>query len=265
MSWPTQEQQEELQALRRQGLALQAQLSSSATAGESADHTALQARLDRLHQEIADQVLAPPPAPLPRPSHRLIAACMSLVLLFGAGGYAWKGQPEAISPEAAPDRTEAMVAGLARRLQQQPEDAAGWAMLGRSYLVLGRSEPSIAAYRRALALRPEDADLMADLADVMASGQQGSLEGEPAALLQRALQIAPDHLKALALSGTRALRQGDAAGAIRHWQRLQDIAPAEHPLRELAVQGLVAARAQGPRAPAAPPSTPAGAASARRP
>lgn len=242
MSWPTQEQHEALQALRRQGLALQAQLNASAAAADSEDPAALQARLDRLRQDIADQVLAPPPAPLPRPSRHVLAACLGLVLMVGAGGYAWKGQPEAISPEAPPDRTEAMVAGLARRLEKQPEDAAGWAMLGRSYLVLGRNEPSIAAYRRALALRPDDADLMADLADVVASSQQGSLEGEPATLLQRALQIAPDHLKALALSGTRALRQGDTAGAIRHWQRLQDLAPAEHPLRELAVQGLAEAR-----------------------
>lgn len=245
MNWPTQDQQQALQALRAQGLALQARLDGGATAdqgeGEGEDPAALQARLDRLRQQIADQVLAPPPAPLPQASRRLLAACLGLVLLVGASGYAWKGQPEAIAPEAPPDRTEAMVAGLAQRLEKQPGDAAGWAMLGRSYLVLGRSEASIAAYRRALALRPEDADLMADLADVLASGQQGSLEGEPAALLQRALQLAPDHLKALALSGTRALRQGDKAGAIRHWQRLQDLAPAEHPLRELAVQGLAEA------------------------
>jgi len=247
---------DELHGLREQGLALQARLREGAADSSRAE---LQARLDALRQQIADLVLAPPAPPAARPSTRLLAACLGLVLLVGAAGYAWKGQPEAISPAPPPDRTEAMVAGLARRLQQQPEDAQGWTMLGRSYLVLGRHEASVEAYRKALALRPEDADLMADLADALASQQEGSLEGEPAALIERALTLAPDHLKALALSGTRALRLGDKATAIRHWLRLQSMAPAEHPLRALAEQGLAEARKPSDSA-NSPPST--GAASA---
>lgn len=243
MSWPAHEQMQELLELRTQGLALLAKIEQTRKQTEhSAETAALESQWATLQQKIADLVLAAPPAPTPRPSKRLLATCLGLVLAVGAAGYAWKGQPEAISPAAPPDRTEAMVEGLARRLQQQPEDARGWAMLGRSYLVLGRTEPSIAAYRRALALRPDDADLMADLADVLASHQQGSLEGEPAALLQQALQIAPEQLKALALSGTRALRSGDPATAIRYWERLQTLAPADHPLREMAQQGLAEAR-----------------------
>lgn len=247
---------DQLQGLREQGLALQARLREGADDSSRAE---LQRQLDALRQHIADLVLAPPAPPAAWPSARLLAACLSLVLLVAAAGYAWKGQPEAISPAPPPDRTEAMVAGLARRLQQQPEDVQGWTMLGRSYLVLGRHDASVDAYRKALALRPDDADLMADLADALASQQQGSLEGEPAALIERALTLAPDHLKALALSGTRALRQGDATAAIRHWQRLQSLAPAEHPLRILAEQGLVQARKPSGSASSPPPT---GAASA---
>ncbi|RVT88729.1 tetratricopeptide repeat protein [Inhella crocodyli] len=225
-----------LQALRAQGLALQARLRQA----QDPERAPLQAELDALQQRILALVLAPPPPRLPA---RLVAGCVAVVLAVGAAGYAWKGHPEAIDPAPPPDRTEEMVQRLAARLQQQPDDANGWAMLGRSYLVLGRPTESVTAYRRALALRPDDADLLADLADVLASHQGGSLEGEPARLLAHALAQQPEHLKTLALLGTLAYRQGDKATAIRHWERLQALAPAEHPLRQLADQGLAAARA----------------------
>ncbi len=236
--WPP-----ELQALRARGLSLQDRLQAQAAAGE-APAAELQAQLQALRQDIADLVLTPPPAPVARPSTRLLAACLGFVLLLGAAGYAWKGQPEAISPAPPPDRTEAMVQGLARRLQQQPEDVQGWSMLGRSYLVLGRHEASVKAYRQALALRPEDPDLMADLADALASQQQGSLEGEPAELMARALARDPQHLKALALSATRAERAGDRASARALWLQVQRAAPDEHPLRALAEQRLAEAATQ---------------------
>ncbi len=228
-----------LQTLRAQGLALQARLSAATGPEHAALRAELQAALDALQQRILAVVLAPPPPRLPG---RLVAACVAGVLAVGAAGYAWKGQPSALNPSPPPDRTEEMVQRLAARLEQQPNDANGWAMLGRSYLVLGRPAESVAAYRRAIALYPDDADLLADLADVLASSQGGSLEGEPAQLLAHALKQQPDHLKTLALLGTLAYRQGDQATAIRHWERLQALAPAEHPLRQLADQGLSAAR-----------------------
>lgn len=216
---------EELRALREQGLALKAQNAAGANAE----------RLAQLERRIVDLVLAPEP---PRAPRRLLWACAGFALLVAAAGYAWKGSPGAINPAPPPDRTEEMVQRLATRLQQQPDDAKGWAMLGRSYAVLGRQEESLTAYQKALALNPEDAGLLADLADVRATQQGGSLEGEPAELLDKALRLDPKHTKALALAGTRALRAGDLPGAQRHWQALLDSAPPEHPLRESVRQSL---------------------------
>ncbi|MBH9577033.1 tetratricopeptide repeat protein [Inhella proteolytica] len=212
----------ELEALRAQGLALRA-------AGAPADQ---QAELER---RIVELVLTPPP---PRAPGRLLAACLGAALLLAAAGYAWKGNPAALSPVQAPDRTEEMVQRLASRLQQQPQDPAGWAMLGRSYAVLGRMDEAVAAYRKAVEQDGANAELLADFADVRATGQGGSLEGEPAELLARALQINPDSVKALALAGTRALRAGDKAQARVHWERLLKVAPQGHPLREMAERSM---------------------------
>jgi len=47
---------------------------------------------------------------------------------------------------------EEMLHGLERRLEQEPDDAKGWNLLGRSYDYLGRSEKAEAAFARAAAL-----------------------------------------------------------------------------------------------------------------
>lgn len=48
-------------------------------------------------------------------------------------------------PEIGRPQIEAMVAGLAARLAQDPEDAQGWLMLARSYMVLGRPDEAVKA------------------------------------------------------------------------------------------------------------------------
>jgi cytochrome c-type biogenesis protein CcmH len=60
---------------------------------------------------------------------------------------------------------DSMVAQLAARLEQHPDDVEGWSRLGRSYMVLGQPEKAREAYTRALKLRPDDAALKQALAD----------------------------------------------------------------------------------------------------
>jgi len=170
------------------------------------------------------------PRPLPqRPSWRLWSAVSLFLVAFTAGGYAWLGniQGWTVAPEpvaqAMPHsmeraQFEAMVQRLAQRLEAQPEDADGWAMLGRSYAVMGMPEPSVQAYRRLASLRPDDAQAHADLADALASLQQGRFEGEPTQAIERALLLDSRNVKAQALAGTAAYNRGDTRSAERHWQ-----------------------------------------------
>jgi cytochrome c-type biogenesis protein CcmH len=57
----------------------------------------------------------------------------------------------------------------------------------------------------------------------MVRGQ--SLEGEPEALIQRALKIDPNHFKALALAGTAAFDKKDYTGALQYWEKLATLLP----------------------------------------
>jgi cytochrome c-type biogenesis protein CcmH len=89
---------------------------------------------------------------------------------------------------------------------------------------------AVQGYRRALALRPKDPDLLADAADVFAVAAGGRLDGEPMQLVERALAADPNHVKALALQGSWLVTRHDFAGAIAAWQKALKAAPPGDPI-----------------------------------
>lgn len=162
------------------------------------------------------------------------AAAVLAVLLPAAvfGLYLHLGSPDSIdaSPTAghaaANADFERLATNLAQRLAATPEDADGWIMLARTQMALERHDAAAAAYARAAALRPQDADLLGDYADALARAQ-GGLGGEPERIIARALEADPENLSALALSGSAAFERGDYAGAVRAWEKLQGRLPAD--------------------------------------
>ena len=58
-------------------------------------------------------------------------------------------EAEAMAPEERNRMIRGMVDSLAERLQREPDDAAGWLRLGRSYLVLGETDKAMRAFGRA--------------------------------------------------------------------------------------------------------------------
>lgn len=168
-------------------------------------------------------------------TERIAALALGVAFpICAAGLYALVGTPAAFSPKApaavaphaiGPEQIQAMVARLAARLRENPEDADGWMMLGRSYAMLGRFQDSAHAFERAIERRPADANLLADAADVIAMTQGKRLQGRPEALIARALATDPNHVKALALSGTAAFEKGDYPGAAAQWRRILELVP----------------------------------------
>jgi len=174
----------------------------------------------------------------PRPGTRILArksvwviAAAFLVVIPSAAIvlYSRLGKPDAIvasAPEGAShdisDRqVAALVDTLAQRLRSQPDDVEGWVLLARSYNALGRFPEAADAYSHAVALIPDDPQLLADYADVLAMAQGKKLAGKPAELAQKALSIDPNHRKSLALAATAAMEAHDYDGAIALWQRLR--------------------------------------------
>ena len=109
---------------------------------------------------------------------------------------------------------------LAKRLEQNPNDAQGWVMLGRSFIVLERFSDAANAYARATTLNNSDPNLWADYAEALALANGQRLAGKPAEALDRALKIDPKNQKALALAASAAFEASDYSKALEYWQRL---------------------------------------------
>lgn len=115
-------------------------------------------------------------------------------------------------------------------------------MLSRSYLVLGRLQEAAQASERVVKLKPNDAQALADHADVLAMRAGRVLDGEPMKLIERALKLDPDNLKALALAGAAAFDRGDGNEAARLWDRVALLGPPGSPVVQQAREGAAEAR-----------------------
>ena len=246
--------------------------------------TALERRL--VEALVPSDTRAAPGAP-PR-SRRLALVLAGFMLAVTAGGYWFIGSPghlavgpgqfapdmaprdasadgsQAAPHDLAPAQVQAMVDQLAARLATHPEDAQGWTMLARSRVALGQHDKAVEAFVRAERLRPDDPDLLADHADALAMAHGRNLEGEPMALLQQALRIAPHHAKALALAGTAAFDRKDYRQAVQLWETLASVEPPDGPFASQVRDGIAEARqlAGMPAAPASAPASAAGGAAA---
>jgi cytochrome c-type biogenesis protein CcmH len=128
----------------------------------------------------------------------------------------------AATGEANQPSVAEMVARLEQRLREQPDDVRGWLMLGRSYAIMNRNEDARAALAQALERAPEDSEVMMSYAEVLTTINEGSMEGEPIALVDRVLAVEPGNIRALWMAGVHALNQGIPSQALASWQKILD-------------------------------------------
>jgi len=125
------------------------------------------------------------------------------------------------------DSLEALIEQLKQKMEQNPNDGMGWVLLARSYVGLGRNAEAVQIFEKAVTLIPNDAQLLADYADILGVVHGRKLEGKPEALIQQALKIDPRNVKALMLSGTVAFNRKDFARAAKDWELARANLPAD--------------------------------------
>lgn len=194
--------------------------------------------------------------------HGMAIALGVAMPLLAALLYLAVGNPGALAPQPAGDGQitrgdiEGMVARLAARMKDDPTDAKGWAMLGRSYVVLDRYPEAAEAYGNAVKHSPPNAQLLADYADALAMANGRNLLGEPERLIAQALKIDPDNVKALLLAGTVAFEKHDFKLAIAHWERLLKAVPPDSDLAVSIRDGIADAHKLAGTKPAAAQTAP---------
>lgn len=194
-----------------------------------ADYEQAQAELQRRMLEDAAGEPAPgnqgAKAAVAPVSRALPLALGAFLLIGGAIGYMALGNPLAINPPVQDGHTigdaeiERMVAEMAARLEKEPENYQGWAMLARSYKFMNRYPEAVRAYARTGPMLDSSAELLVDYADTLAAARQG-FTPEVLALIDKALKIEPTNLQGLWLRGTAAYEEGRYDKAIADWELL---------------------------------------------
>jgi cytochrome c-type biogenesis protein CcmH len=139
--------------------------------------------------------------------------------------YTFLGSPATLNPNGPQHAVTAqdmdrMVEGLAKKLESDPSNLQGWAMLARSYKMLGRNQEAEEAFVRAGTFLDNDAQLLAIYADLAATNANGNFAGKPTQLIEKALKVDPDNAMAQWLAGTVAFRGKQFESSVRIWERL---------------------------------------------
>jgi cytochrome c-type biogenesis protein CcmH len=147
-----------------------------------------------------------------------------LVPLLAVAMYALLGSPAALLPAAVQAQRagadmEQLAATLAQKLEQNPANPEGWAMLARSYKSLGRWDDAERAFGRIGPDLEKNPELLAELAEMLVQKDNG-FTPRSRQLIQQALRLEPGNMLALFLGGAEAFEGGRYAEAVALWQRL---------------------------------------------
>jgi cytochrome c-type biogenesis protein CcmH len=195
-------------------------------------------------------------ATLGSPKKTVIGLCIFIVLLssslyFVLGDVYRVSQTNTQQPMNQ-EGVEKMVSEFAIKMEKDPSNLQGWAMLARSYRILGRNDDAAKAYARAGDFINTDPQLLADYADVLAANANGNFAGKPLLLINQALKLDPNNLMALWLSGTASFSVGNYKSAVQTWEKLAgQLPPNSEEAREIA-GSIAEARAKGGLAAKAP-------------
>jgi cytochrome c-type biogenesis protein CcmH/NrfG len=175
---------------------------------------------------------APDPKSTMRKETALLIALGALALGFFGGvffgvyksGPTVKGGMGAGTPPVAAARDlQDQIAGLEAETRRNPANAAAWVELGNAYFDSDQVKPSIEAYRKALDLQPNNADVATDMGVMLRK------DGRPQDAVQafdRAIAINPKHEISRLNKGIVLLHDlQDGPGALRAWEGLLEVNP----------------------------------------
>jgi cytochrome c-type biogenesis protein CcmH len=184
-----------------------------------------QARAE-LQRRVIEEAASEDPTPVLKAPKRTLLIIGLFVPLLAAGFYLLLGSPGAIDGKGAAPHSaqqqeiERMVAGLAQKLENEPDNFKGWLMLARSYQVMGRPREAEQAFDRVGSFIDNDAQMLAVYADISAMNAGGNFAGKPMQLIEKALKADPNNVMALWLAGTAAFRADDFNKAIKLWEKI---------------------------------------------
>jgi cytochrome c-type biogenesis protein CcmH len=154
------------------------------------------------------------------------AIAVAGVLAIGSAGlygtwsnWSWRKSPGVASPQG-------MVERLVHRLNDHPDDLAGWLLLGRSYVQLEEYPLAVRAFDRADRVAGgRSAEALIGEANALVLIDDSELTGQAGELIERALAVEPASPQALFFGAAAALRRGNLPLARARFSRLLALNP----------------------------------------
>jgi cytochrome c-type biogenesis protein CcmH len=160
----------------------------------------------------------------------VIAAAVSVLALIAASALLYRviGSRNWISLADAND-AGGSVAQLARHLEAQPQDQAGWLSLGAAYGGIGEYVLALRAYERANRLSPGgNAEALAGMGEALLLSGDASQAAQAAEFIEHALQLDGSLPKALFYGAVIAYREGRLDVARERFSAMLALSPPEN-------------------------------------
>jgi cytochrome c-type biogenesis protein CcmH len=183
----------------------------------------------------------------------LASAIVFFVIGIGGGSYLFLGRPDLAERALAPPDAggvPGLVAALARRMRDRPNDATGWGLLGRAYLSLNDPDQAAIAFRHAAVLAPlaQKPGLYSAYGEAVTLSA-GTVTPEAEAAFEAALAGNPRDEAARFYLGQAYADRHQPERAVQMWQGLLADTPPDAPWRTALINRMAMLRSQTGGAP----------------
>ncbi len=122
-----------------------------------------------------------------------------------------------------------LVAKLAQKMEEKPDDPKGWLLLAHSLMALGRYDEAATAFGRAAALDPKDASAPASQGEALTYAGGGIVTPKARDFFEKALAIDPKEPRSRFYLGLASAQSGEPHAALAAWEALAANSPPDAP------------------------------------
>lgn len=154
-----------------------------------------------------------------------LGLCLAVYLMlprFSLVHEEWQRQADPLKALTQEQQQENALVVLQNRIRATPADSALWAELGEYYLWRNAFDNALVAYRQALNLRGENAELYAAMATVLYYQAGQDITPDAQGMINKALAMDSNEVTALMLLASHAFMHAEYTKAATLWQQLLD-------------------------------------------
>ena len=151
----------------------------------------------------------------------LLIPALALLVYAQSSNHEWAHSGLETAGEGQPLALDSLVGPLRARLEQSPQDAQGWMLLGISYSQIGDYPQAVEAFDRVLALTGgSDPDALMGKAEALILENPERILQEAGEIVEQVLRADPSNPKGLWYGGLRASAQGETVLAVQRWRAM---------------------------------------------